>query len=83
MPIMEETTTPQKSPSKIKVKKGKTYSWCVCGLSIKQPFCDGAHRKEGKFRSLKYTATEDQDIFFCVCKKTKKSPFCDGSHSKP
>ena len=80
---MENPAIPQKSPYKVKVERGKTYSWCACGLSQKQPFCDGSHRKEGKFKSLKYLAEESKEIYFCGCKKTKHSPFCDGSHSKP
>ena len=80
---MEKPTIPQKNPYKVKVEKGKTYSWCACGLSQKQPFCDGSHRKEGKFKSLKYLATESKEIFFCGCKMTNQQPLCDGSHSKP
>ena len=72
----------QKSPYKVKTEKGKTYSWCTCGLSIKQPFCDGSHRKEGKFRSIKYLAEESKEVYFCGCKMSKHPPFCDGSHSK-
>jgi len=49
---MENPATPQKNPYKIRVEKGKTYFWCACGLSLKQPFCDGSHKKEGKFKSL-------------------------------
>ena len=80
---MEKPSIPQKGPYKVKVEKGKTYSWCTCGLSQKQPFCDGSHRKEGKVNSLKYLATDSKVIFFCGCKETKHQPFCDGSHSKP
>ena len=80
---MEKPSIPQKGPYKVKVEKGRTYSWCTCGLSQKQPFCDGSHRKEGKFKSLKYLATDSKEIFFCGCKETKHQPFCDGSHSKP
>ena len=80
---MEKPSIPQKGPYKVKVEKGKTYSWCTCGLSQKQPFCDGSHRKEGKFKSLKYLATDSKENFFCGCKETKHQPFCDGSHSKP
>ena len=46
---MKSPATPQKNPYNIRVEKGKTYFWCACGLSQKQPFCDGAHKKEGKF----------------------------------
>ena len=80
---MEKPVSTQKEPYKVKVEKNKTYFWCACGLSNKQPFCDGTHKKEGKFKSLKYIATEDKGIFFCGCKMTKHQPLCDGSHSKP
>ena len=80
---MENPTAPQKNPYKVRVEKGKIYFWCVCGLSRKQPFCDGTHKKNGKFKSLKYLACEDTEIYFCGCKTTKRPPFCDGSHSKP
>ena len=79
---MENSSTPQKSPYKVKVEKGKTYFWCACGTSQKQPFCDGSHKKEGKFKSLKYLAEEDKEMYFCGCKMTKHPPFCDGTHSK-
>ena len=80
---MKNSATFQKSPYKVKVEKGKTYSWCTCGLSQKQPFCDGSHKKEGKLKSLKYLADESKEMYFCGCKMTKQPPFCDGSHSKP
>ena len=79
---MDNPISPQKSPYKVKVEKGKRYSWCACGLSDKQPFCDSSHRKEGKFRSLKYFFKETKEIYFCGCKMTKHPPFCDDSHSK-
>ena len=80
---MENPVTPQKKPYKVIVEKEKTYSWCACGLSLKQPFCDGTHKKEGKFKSLKYLSEESKETYFCGCKRTKQPPFCDGSHSKP
>ena len=80
---MENSYTSQKSPYKVMVEKGKIYFWCACGLSQKQPFCDGAHKKDGKVRSLKYVAEENKEVFFCGCKMTKQQPLCDGSHSKP
>jgi len=42
---MENPSTPQKSPYKVKIEKGKTYFWCACCTSQKQPFCDGSHSK--------------------------------------
>jgi len=75
-------TSRQKSPYKVKVDRTKTYYWCACGLSQKQPFCDGKHKIEGKFKPIKYLAEESKYVYFCGCRKTKHSPFCDGSHSK-
>ena len=80
---MEKPIIVQKDTYKVEVEKGKTYFWCACGLSQKQPFCDGSHRKAGKFKSLKYLATESKEMFFCDSKMTKNQPLCDGSHSKP
>ncbi|MGF2411396.1 MAG: CDGSH iron-sulfur domain-containing protein [Ferruginibacter sp.] len=34
-----------KQPAMVKVVPGKIYSWCTCGLSEKQPFCDGTHKR--------------------------------------
>ena len=79
---MENPTTLQKSPYKVIIEKGKTYFWCACGLSQKQPFCDGSHKKEGKFKSVKYLAPSNKVVFFCNCKLTKNPPFCDNSHLK-
>jgi len=79
---MEKLKSVQKSPYKVKVEKGKIYFWCSCGLSNKQPFCDGTHKIEGKFKSLKYLADESKDIYFCCCKLSMNAPFCDNSHSK-
>ena len=79
---MKNPATPQKSPYKVLIVKDKVYFWCACGLSQKQPFCDGSHKREGEFKSIKYIAEESKEIFFCGCKMTKHPPFCDGSHSK-
>ncbi len=78
---MAKPATPQKGPYKVKVEKGKTYFWCSCGLSKKQPFCDGSHNRDGNFKSVKYLAESNSDVFFCGCKMTKNQPCCDGSHS--
>jgi len=31
-------------PKYVTVEQGKKYYWCACGLSKKQPFCDGSHK---------------------------------------
>lgn len=79
---MSDNTLPkssQNAPYPIDVKEGKIYAWCTCGLSEKQPFCDGAH-KGTEFKSLKYKATSTKTLYFCGCKKSGDKPFCDGSH---
>ena len=62
----------------------KSYAWCTCGLSEKQPFCDGQHKKiEGAaFKSLKVEFTEEKEVWLCTCKKTSNPPYCDGSHKQ-
>ena len=64
----------------IEVEKDKSYYWCSCGISSKQPFCDGSH-KGTEFSPLTYKADETKKVFFCTCKQTSDQPMCDGSHN--
>lgn len=78
------TDTPiiaQKGPFPVEVEAGKSYFWCACGRSKKQPFCDGSH-KETTLNPVKYTAEKDGKVFFCGCKQSANKPTCDGSHNK-
>ncbi|UWQ54879.1 CDGSH iron-sulfur domain-containing protein [Leisingera caerulea] len=78
------TDTPdiaQKAPFPVEVTEGKTYFWCACGKSSRQPFCDGSH-KDTAFEPVKYKAEKDGKVFFCGCKHSGKKPLCDGTHSK-
>ena len=65
----------------INVEQGKSYYWCSCGKSSKQPFCDGSH-KGSEFNPVIYKAELTKKKFFCACKQTNNQPFCDGSHNK-
>ena len=67
-------------PCLVNVKAGRTYFWCSCGRSAKQPFCDGSH-KGTSFNPMKFTATQDDELLFCGCKHTRNGPFCDGAHT--
>lgn len=78
---MSEPVVAQKSPIAVDVEVGKSYWWCACGMSKKQPFCDGSH-KGSSFSPLKYDAEATKKVFFCACKHTGKSPLCDGSHNR-
>ncbi len=74
---------PEKHYYRMTVEAGKTYSWCACGHSKSQPFCDGSHGKSGTGKTpFHYTAEATKDVSFCGCKKTKTPPFCDGSHKQ-
>jgi CDGSH-type Zn-finger protein len=76
---MAEPVVAQKAPFSADVEAGKTYWWCACGKSARQPFCDGSH-KGSEFAPLPYKAEKDGTAWFCGCKQTKASPLCDGSH---
>ena len=69
------------APIGVDVEEGKTYYWCTCGKSSKQPFCDGSH-KGTDFTPVTYKAKATKKMFFCSCKQTNNQPFCDGSHNK-
>ena len=69
----------QKAPFPVDVDEGKSYFWCSCGKSAKQPFCDGSH-KGSEFSPVKFTAEESKKVFFCGCKQSENSPLCDGAH---
>ncbi|MCX7312029.1 MAG: CDGSH iron-sulfur domain-containing protein [Alphaproteobacteria bacterium] len=68
-------------PIRAAVEEGKSYWWCACGKSQKQPFCDGSH-KGTEFSPLEYKAAASGEIAFCTCKRTAKQPTCDGAHKK-
>lgn len=68
-------------PMIVEVERGKSYRWCACGKSDKQPFCDGSHKGSG-WAPITYEATETKKVSFCCCKSSANAPFCDGSHSK-
>jgi CDGSH iron-sulfur domain-containing protein 3 len=68
-------------PIETEVEEGKTYWWCACGQSKRQPFCDGSH-KGTPFEPQSWTANKTGKVWFCACKQTGKSPMCDGTHNK-
>ena len=66
-------------PIGVELEAGKTYYWCSCGKSSKQPFCDGTH-KGSEFSPRAYVAEKSGKAFFCTCKHSKNAPLCDGTH---
>ena len=44
---MSEPIIAGRKPKGVTLSKGETYSWCACGRSKNQPFCDGSHPGTG------------------------------------
>jgi CDGSH-type Zn-finger protein/mannose-6-phosphate isomerase-like protein (cupin superfamily) len=77
---MSQPTIAHRKGFYYELKQGERRSWCSCGLSKSQPFCDGAHMGTA-FKPVPIRAARDEDVIFCGCKHTKTPPFCDGAHS--
>lgn len=67
------------APIAVELEEGKTYYWCSCGRSGKQPFCDGSHAGTA-FTPKAFTAEKAGTAYLCTCKQSKNAPFCDGTH---
>lgn len=68
-------------PAEVELQKDRTYSWCTCALSQRQPFCDGAHKGTG-LSPHRFVAEKDGIHYLCMCKQTETPPYCDGTHKK-
>jgi CDGSH-type Zn-finger protein len=77
---MTEPRIAQTSPYEVNVEAGRKYFWCACGMSSKQPFCDGSHKGSG-LSPVAFTPSESETVYLCGCKRTGGRPFCDGTHS--
>jgi len=77
---MKKGISAGETPIGINVEEGKSYYWCTCGKSSKQPFCDGSHTGS-EFGPLTYKSEQSKKVWFCTCKQTNDQPLCDGSHN--
>eukprot|EP00826_Nyctotherus_ovalis_P008883 TRINITY_DN1230_c0_g2_i1.p1 TRINITY_DN1230_c0_g2~~TRINITY_DN1230_c0_g2_i1.p1 ORF type:complete len:197 (+),score=52.13 TRINITY_DN1230_c0_g2_i1:90-680(+) len=70
---------PQLEPYEFKeLIPNKTYFWCGCGISTKQPFCEGKHHESiFKAVSFKVDETNNKNVKLCGCKQSSKKPYCD------
>ena len=78
---MTEPRIAAREPAEVELTEGKSYFFCTCGHSQKQPFCDGSH-KGTEFEPQKFTADKTGKAWLCQCKRSGNKPFCDGTHSK-
>ena len=58
-----------RQPIAVDVEAGKSYWWCACGRSQKQPFCDGSH-KVTSFTPVEFKAATAEEVWFCACKRS-------------
>ncbi|MEZ4754460.1 MAG: CDGSH iron-sulfur domain-containing protein [Bdellovibrionota bacterium] len=65
-------------PAVLEMEAGD-YFWCACGLSAKQPFCDGSHKGTG-CTPIKVTLDAARKFAWCTCKQSAKGHQCDGTH---
>ncbi|XP_032935115.1 CDGSH iron-sulfur domain-containing protein 3, mitochondrial [Catharus ustulatus] len=73
-----------KEPFPVELQAGKNYAWCSCGHSKRQPFCDGAHKREAPgLAPLRFTPARAGPAPLCGCKRTRTPPYCDGTHKGP
>ncbi|VDK48911.1 unnamed protein product [Anisakis simplex] len=74
----------EKKPIKVHLESGKQYSWCSCGHSANQPWCDGSHKPDGitMLRPVNFQVEKSGDYVLCQCKQTENRPLCDGVHKK-
>lgn len=77
---MTEPVIAARKPCFVELKAGRTYAWCACGRSRRQPFCDGSHAGTG-IEPLRFTADADREAVLCACKRTGRPPYCDGTHN--
>lgn len=78
--MSDEPVCAQKGPYQVQLEEGKAYFWCTCGLSAKQPFCDGAH-KPTTLKPQRFVAATTGTFNLCGCKSSDDKPFCDGAHN--
>lgn len=77
---MSAPVSEHKKPFLMDEAAGKR-AWCACGLSKKQPYCDGSH-KDTDLRPIIVEITEARQVLWCGCKQSGKKPYCDGTHTR-
>jgi CDGSH-type Zn-finger protein len=76
---MENKIIASKTPYCVTLEP-KKYSFCTCGYSKAQPFCDSEHRNKTDLKSIKFEIIEKKKVYLCGCKQSNNQPYCDGTH---
>eukprot|EP01094_Clydonella_sp_ATCC50884_P008448 TRINITY_DN1790_c0_g1_i1.p2 TRINITY_DN1790_c0_g1~~TRINITY_DN1790_c0_g1_i1.p2 ORF type:complete len:173 (-),score=50.41 TRINITY_DN1790_c0_g1_i1:405-923(-) len=76
----EKPAIGRKFPYRVALEEGKRYSWCACGLTKKEPFCDGSHKHTQGIKPVRFVAERSEKRFLCGCKQSSNKPFCDLTH---
>lgn len=66
-------------PIAVSLSAGEKYYFCTCGLSQRQPYCDGSHSSTD-LSPKPFTAKVSGTNHLCMCKHSLNQPYCDGSH---
>lgn len=57
------------------------YNWCSCGISLNNPWCDGAcNANITRCRPVQFNVSESGYYKLCNCKNSANAPFCNGTH---
>ena len=75
---MEDVVIADRKPTVLELEPGN-YTWCACGRSKNQPWCDGSHKGTG-ITPVAFVLEEAKRCGMCNCKHSNKAPFCDGTH---
>ncbi|MBS1951532.1 MAG: Glutamate synthase [NADPH] large chain [Cytophagales bacterium] len=80
--MLGELTSSTAGPVQVELQPGKTYSWCQCGRSKNQPFCDTVSHIGTGIEPKEFSVLTARKVWLCMCKHTKMIPYCDGTHNK-
>jgi CDGSH iron-sulfur domain-containing protein 3 len=76
---LNDAIVAQKGAFAVELRCGRTYVWCGCGHSVRQPFCDGSH---AGLVPVVFEAERDGAAYPCGCKTSRDRSLCDDSHNQ-
>jgi len=78
--IRRPPIVPSLCPYRVHLRVGRSYKYCSCGRSKKQPWCDESHLTTDP-QPIEFTISTAQTYhWLCGCKYSSNQPWCDGSH---